>query len=156
MAFSRREYWSGLPFPSPGDLLDPGIKHRSPSLQADFLPTELPGKPIYIIYIYIHIHHIFFIYSFIDACLGSFHILAIISNATINIGVNVYFKLIFGFFEDIYTRVELLDHLVILILVFLETFMFSTVAAPFYHSHKLSTRVPSLSTLANICYSCSV
>ena len=54
--------------------------------------------------------------------------MAIIINVTINIGVNVYFKLMFGFFEDIYPRVELLGHLVILILVFLETFiMFSTV-----------------------------
>ena len=35
MGFSRQEYWSGLPFPSPGDLPDPGIKPRSPALQAD-------------------------------------------------------------------------------------------------------------------------
>ena len=41
MGFSRQEYWSGLPFPSPGDLLDPGIKPRSPALQADSLLTEL-------------------------------------------------------------------------------------------------------------------
>ena len=40
-------YWSGLPFPSPGDLPDPGIKSRSPALQADSLLFELPGKPIY-------------------------------------------------------------------------------------------------------------
>ena len=46
MEFSRQEYWSGLPFPSPGDLPDPGIKPRSPTLQADALPTEPPGKPI--------------------------------------------------------------------------------------------------------------
>ena len=44
MGFSRREYWSGLPFPSPGDLPDPGIKPRSPALQADSLPTELQVK----------------------------------------------------------------------------------------------------------------
>ena len=44
--FSRQEYWSGLPFPSPGDLPDLGIKPRSPALQADSLPTELQGKPI--------------------------------------------------------------------------------------------------------------
>ena len=37
MGFSRQEYWSGLPFPSPGDLPDPGIKPRSPSLEADAL-----------------------------------------------------------------------------------------------------------------------
>ena len=45
MGFSRQEYWSGLPFPSPGDLPDPGIKLGSPALQADSLPSELPGKP---------------------------------------------------------------------------------------------------------------
>ena len=39
--FSRQEYWSGLPFPSPGDLPDPGIEPRSPALQADALPSEL-------------------------------------------------------------------------------------------------------------------
>ena len=41
IGFSRQEYWSGLPFPSPGDLSDPGIKPGSPELQADSLPTEL-------------------------------------------------------------------------------------------------------------------
>ena len=44
MGFSRQEYWSGLPFPSPGDLPDPGIEPRSPALQADALTFELPGK----------------------------------------------------------------------------------------------------------------
>ena len=39
--FPRQEYWSGLPFPSPGDLADPGIEPRSPTLQADDLPTQL-------------------------------------------------------------------------------------------------------------------
>ena len=46
MGFSRQEYWSGLPFPSPGDLPDPGIEPRSPALQADALPSEPPGKPM--------------------------------------------------------------------------------------------------------------
>ena len=46
MGFSRQECWSGLPFPSPGDLPDPGIKPGSPALQADALPTEPPGKPL--------------------------------------------------------------------------------------------------------------
>ena len=41
MGFSRQEYWSGLPFPSPGDLPDPGIKPKSPAWQADSLETEL-------------------------------------------------------------------------------------------------------------------
>ena len=46
MEFSRQEYWSGLPFPSPGDLPDPGIKPMSPALQADALPSEISGKPL--------------------------------------------------------------------------------------------------------------
>ena len=45
MGFSRQEYWSGLPFPSPGDLPDPGIETRSPLLKPDSLPSEPPGKP---------------------------------------------------------------------------------------------------------------
>ena len=44
MAFSRKEYWNGLPFPSPEDLPHPGIKPGSPALQADALPSEPPGK----------------------------------------------------------------------------------------------------------------
>ena len=45
MGFSRQEYWSGLPFPSPGDLPNPGIEPDSPALQADALTSEPPGKP---------------------------------------------------------------------------------------------------------------
>ena len=45
MGFSRQECWSGLPFPSPGELPDPGTEPRSPTLQADALPSEPPGKP---------------------------------------------------------------------------------------------------------------
>ena len=45
MEFSRQGYWSRLPFPSPGDLPDLGIKPGSPASQADALPSELPGKP---------------------------------------------------------------------------------------------------------------
>ena len=44
MGFSRQEYWSGLPFPSPGELPDPGIEPRSPALQADALHSESPGR----------------------------------------------------------------------------------------------------------------
>ena len=44
MEFSRPEYWSGVPFSSPGDLPNPGIKPRSPALQVASLPAELPGK----------------------------------------------------------------------------------------------------------------
>ena len=44
MGFSRQEYWSGLPFPSPGNLPDPGIEPGSPVLEADSLTSKLPGK----------------------------------------------------------------------------------------------------------------
>ena len=47
VGFSKQEYWSGLPFPSPGDVPDPGIEPGSPALQANSLPTELWGKPLY-------------------------------------------------------------------------------------------------------------
>ena len=47
MEFSLEAYWSGSPFPSPGDLPDTGIEPGSPSLQADSLPSEPPGKPRY-------------------------------------------------------------------------------------------------------------
>ena len=45
MGFSRQEYWSGLPFPSSGDLPDPEIKPRSPALEAEALTSEPSGKP---------------------------------------------------------------------------------------------------------------
>ena len=48
MGFSRQEYWSGLLFPSPGDLPDPGIKPGFPALQANALSSEPPGKPLYV------------------------------------------------------------------------------------------------------------
>ena len=46
LEFSRQKYWSGLPFPSPGDLPNSGIKSRSPTLQADCLPTATQGSPV--------------------------------------------------------------------------------------------------------------
>ena len=54
MGFSRQGCWSGLPFPSPGELSDPGIKPRSPALRAGALPSEPPGKPyqMYMISVY--------------------------------------------------------------------------------------------------------
>ena len=45
MRFPRQEYWSELPFPSPGDIPDPGIKPMSPALAGGFFATEPPGKP---------------------------------------------------------------------------------------------------------------
>ena len=47
-AFSRQEYWSGLPCPPPRDLPDPGIEPGSPALQENSLPAELPGKPLFV------------------------------------------------------------------------------------------------------------
>ena len=44
VGYSRQEHWSGWPFPSPGDLPDPGIKPGSPALQSDYLLSEPPGK----------------------------------------------------------------------------------------------------------------
>ena len=46
MDFSRQGYWSGLPFPPPGDLPDPGIEHASPAFSGRFFTTEPPGKPL--------------------------------------------------------------------------------------------------------------
>ena len=52
MGFSRQEYWSGLPFPSPGDLPDPGIEPVSPALQVDSLQPSRQGRPYVIMYLY--------------------------------------------------------------------------------------------------------
>ena len=49
--FSRKEYWSGLPYPPPGDLPNPGIEPRSLTLQVDSLPSEPPGKPYLLSYL---------------------------------------------------------------------------------------------------------
>ena len=59
MEFSKQEYWSGWPIPSPADLPDPGIEPVCPALQVDSLPTELSGKLIYTYVcgcVYIHTH----------------------------------------------------------------------------------------------------
>ena len=58
MGFSRQEHWNGFPFPSPEDLLNPGIEPRCPALQADSLLTEPPGN---------HIHTHTYIHSFLDS-----------------------------------------------------------------------------------------
>ena len=55
VGFSRQDYWRGLPFPSPGDLPNPGMEPRSPALQADALRSEPPGFPI--LYIVVSICH---------------------------------------------------------------------------------------------------
>ena len=55
LGFSRQEYWTGLPFPSPGDLPNPGIKPRFPALRADSLLSEPPGKLHRCIQMYIYL-----------------------------------------------------------------------------------------------------
>ena len=55
MGFSTQEYWSGLPFSSPGDLPDPGIKPVSPALADGFFTTEPPRKSLYLLYYIIKI-----------------------------------------------------------------------------------------------------
>ena len=70
MEFSRQEYWSGLPLPSPGDLPDQGLEPRSPELQADSLQSEPLGKLniMYIVYYILHVdimhivYHILYVY----------------------------------------------------------------------------------------------
>ena len=63
MEFSRQEYWSGLPFPSPGELPDLWIEPRSPALQADALLSELPGKPLPYLTIHTHWNSVIHFYS---------------------------------------------------------------------------------------------
>ena len=55
MEFSRQEYWSGLPFPPPGDLPNPEIEFRSPALKADCLLSEPPGKPTSIMLLFLYV-----------------------------------------------------------------------------------------------------
>ena len=63
MGFSRQEYWGGLPFPSPGDLSDPGIEPRSPTLQADTLTSEPPRNTSQLIrHVTYYIFHLYLIF----------------------------------------------------------------------------------------------
>ena len=68
MEISRQEYWSGLPFPTPGDLSNSGIRTGSPTLQVDSLLLVPPGKPS------VYLYHIF-IHSSVDGHLGCMYTL---------------------------------------------------------------------------------
>ena len=57
MGFPRQEYWSGLPFPSPGDLLNPGTEPASPALAGELFITEPPGTPV--LYSIINVNRMF-------------------------------------------------------------------------------------------------
>ena len=71
MEFPRQVYWSGFQIPSPGDLFGPGIKPRSPALQADSLPTEPPGKPRHMyVYTCICIYMHTFRHIYISVCIN--------------------------------------------------------------------------------------
>ena len=63
MGFSRQEYWSGLPFPSPADLPNPGTEPRSPALQVDSLLSEPPGKPFKVRWAKLEDHK-----NYVDTC----------------------------------------------------------------------------------------
>ena len=100
MGFSRQEYWSGLPFPSPGDLPNPGIESRSPVLQADALTSEPPGKP-HISYYYIILYnlyepHIIIIIIIIIPYLSSYLSLSIMDSQLLNY---IYSKVIWKVIE---------------------------------------------------------
>ena len=71
IGFPRQEYWNGLPFPSPEDLLNPGIKPTSPALAGGFYATEPPGKPLVLYKLYLWFNSIItpFFYLWIS-CLG--------------------------------------------------------------------------------------
>ena len=68
MGFSKQEYWRGLPFPSPGDLLDPGNELGSPALQVDPVPSELSGKP-FICGIFYLLSFLYFIFWHSEICI---------------------------------------------------------------------------------------
>ena len=98
MEFSREEYCSGLPCPSLRDLLDPGIEPGSPTLQADSLLSEPPGKPLTYtsfswlndVSLCIFMYYILFIHSSVNGYLGCIHFQTIMTNAAMNICVQVF------------------------------------------------------------------
>ena len=85
MGFSRQEYWSGLPFPSPGDLPDPGIEPRVPTLQADSLPSEPQGS-----YSILRMHQKLLVDSPVNGYLGCFLFGVVMNQAAINFHIKIF------------------------------------------------------------------
>ena len=65
---AKQEYWSGLPFPSPGDLPHPGIERGSPALQVDYLPSEPPGKSVSILELFVKYYLTIYGWVYFWAC----------------------------------------------------------------------------------------
>ena len=82
--FSRQEYWSGLPCPSPGNLPNPGIEPVSPALQANSSPSEPPGKPLFYGWMMFYCRYVphFLIPSYTDRHMGCLYILVAVNNST--------------------------------------------------------------------------
>ena len=95
MGFSRQEYWSGLPFPSPGNLPDPGIKPGSPALQADSLPFEPSGKT----YTNTHTHIYTHTHTHISISVSIVHSLSL----SLSLSLYVYIR---TYIQELYTPIH--------------------------------------------------
>ena len=107
MEFSSQEYWNGFPFPSPGNLPDPGIEPRSSALQADSLPSAPPGKPKTIEYLLT----VLWGETQMRCCnLSEAYIVCLLSFSNIGDGSSVnYIKFNFAVYEEITTSKNMLE-----------------------------------------------